>query len=107
MCAVTVHIAHKFLESVFGMEHLLAGLALVVGSQIGECDADAGIEIGQLAHTAGNDIPLEHGGGEYRGVRPELLSRAAFIGLSDHLDRIEGLALLVFLLVSLAVAEHL
>ena len=43
--AVTIDIAHELLQSVLGMEHLLLGLAFLVGTQVGERDGDAGIQV--------------------------------------------------------------
>ncbi len=103
-----VDIAHELLQSVLGVENLLAGLTrLRVGAQVGQCDADTGIEVGQLAHTACDDVPLEGSGGEDGRIGPELLACAALCGLADDLDGVEGLALLVFLLIDMAVAINL
>jgi len=46
-------------------------------------------------------------GGEDGVVRPELLSCASLVCITYDLDRIERLALFVFLLVDLAVSERL
>ena len=70
-------------------------------------DADACIEVGKFAHTARDDIPLVGGRCEYGLVRPELLAGAALFGGSNDLDRIERLALFVFLLIDVAVAVDL
>ena len=106
--AVPVDIAHEFLQSVLGVEHFLACLARIgVGTQVGQCDADAGVEVGQLAHAACDDVPLECGGGEYGGVGPELLACASLGGLADYLDGVEGFAFLVLLLVYMPVAIDL
>ena len=68
MGAVTVHVTHKFLQAVLGVEHLLAGLALGIGAKVGKRNADACVEEGQLTHTAGHDVPLECGRGKDGGL---------------------------------------
>ena len=51
--AVTVDVSHKLLESVLGMEHLLACLAsLGVGAEVGERYLDARVQVGELTHAA-------------------------------------------------------
>ena len=98
--AVTVHVAHELLQALLGVEHFrLAQVALLVGTQVGQRDGDAGVQVGQLAHALGNDVVLISGGGEDGAVGPELLARTGLV--------VEGLALLIFLLVDVAVAEHL
>ena len=104
---MTVYVAHKLFQSLSGMEHLLTGVSLLVGAQVGQRDGDAGVEEGQLAHAAGNDVPLEGGGGKYRCIGPELLAGASQLGLTDHLYRVERFSLSVFLLIDFPVAEHL
>ena len=105
--AVAVHVAHELFQSFLGMEHLTFGVAFLVGTQVGERDGDAGIEESQFAHAAGDDVPLVYGGGENRGIGPELLARTAQFRLANHLHRIERLALLVFLLIDFPVAIYL
>ena len=107
MSAVTVDVAHELLESVLCVEHFLTCLAFLVGAKVAQGYAYAGIKIGQLSHTSCHDVPLEVGCREYGGVGPELLTRTAQVGLAYNLYRIERLSLLIFLLVYLAVAEHL
>ena len=107
MRAVTVHVAHEFLESLLGMEHFLSCLPFLIGAQVGERDGDAGIEVCKLPHTLCYDVILVYRGGEYRGVRPELLACSPQVGLPNHFHGIEGLSQLILLLVYLAVAEHL
>ena len=89
------------------MEYVGAGVALAVGTLVGEFDGDARVEVGQLAQTVGEDVVLVGGGGEYLCVGPELLAGAAQFGFANHLDGIERLALGIFLLVNLAIAEYL
>lgn len=90
------------------MEHFLTGLArLRVGAQVGERDLDACIQVGQLTHAAGNNVPLESRGGENGRVGPELLTCAALGGVAHHLHSIERLAFLVFLLIDMTVAVDL
>ncbi len=105
--AVAVHIAHELLQTVLGMEHLLLGLAFLVGTEVGQGNLDACVEECQLTHTVGDDVPLVDGVGEDGGVWPELLACTALLGLADNLHGVEGLALLVLLLVDLSVTEHL
>ena len=75
--AVAVNVAHKLLQSVLGMEHLLACLSLLVGAHVGECYGYSGIEVCQLTHTLRNDVVFVCRGGEHCRVWPELLSRTA------------------------------
>ncbi len=107
MCAVTVNVAHKLLQSVLGVEDLCACLSLVVRAHVGERDADAGIEVCQFAHAARHHIPLEGCRGEDGGIGPELLARAPLGGLAHGLHGIEGLALLILLLIDMAVTVDL
>ncbi len=105
--AMTIDVAHKLLQSVLGVEHFLAHLAFLIGTHVTQGDFDAGVEVSELAHTAGDDIPLVVGGGKDGGIGPELLTGTAEFGLADYLDGIQGLSFLVFLLVDLAVTEYL
>ncbi len=107
MRAVTVDVAHKFLQAVLGVEHLCAGLTLNVGAHVVQRDANTGVQISQLAHTTGHHIPLECCCGENGGIGPELLACTTLGGLTNHLHRVKGASLLVFLLVDVAIAEHL
>ena len=107
MGAVTVDVAHKLLESVLGVEHFLASLALFVGAKVAQRYLDTCVEECKLAHTACHDVPLIVGGSEYCGVWPELLACTSKLCLAYNLHGIEGLALLVFLLIDFAIAEHL
>ena len=105
--AVAVDVAHELLQSVLGVEGLLLGLAFLVGAQVGQVDGDAGIQVGQLTHAACDDVPLVGGGGEDGGIGPELLAGTRFVGVAHNLHVVERLSLFVFLLVDVAVAEHL
>ncbi len=106
--AVSIHIAHELLQSLFGMEYLrLAHVALLVGAQVCQRDGDACVEECQLTHTACHDVIFVCSGGEDGSVRPELLACAALLGLADNLYRVQRLSLLVFLLVYLAVTIDL
>ena len=107
MCAMAVDIAHKLLQSVFGMESFLFCLAFLVRTQVAQCDGDAGIQIGQLTHTTSHDVVFVFGGGEDGGIGPELLTRTRFVGVAHNLHVIERLSLLVFLLIDMAVAIDL
>ena len=107
MSAVTVHVAHEFLQTFLGMERHLLNLSLCILAQVGELDGDAGIQICQLTHAACDDVPLVNGGGEDGGVGPELLACTALGGLANHLDGIERFSLLIFLLIDLSVAVDL
>ena len=107
MCAVAVDVAHELFQSVLGVEHLLLGLAFFIWAHVAQRDGDAGIQISQLAHALGDDVVLVFSGGEDGVVGPELLSCASQFGLSNHLDRVERDAALVFLLIDFAVAVNL
>ena len=104
---MTVDKAHKFLESVLGMEHLLLGMAFFIRAEISQCNLDTGIEIGQLSHALGNDVVFINCCGEHCRVWPKLLSCATQLSLSHHLDRIKGLALFILLLIDFAITENL
>ena len=86
--AVTVDVANEFLESVLGVEHFLACLALFVGAHVAQRNLDAGIEECELTHAACYDVPLVVGGGEHCWVGPELLACTAEFGLAYYLDGI-------------------
>ena len=89
------------------MEYFLACLAFFVGAHVAQRNLDAGIEECELTHAACYDVPLVVGGGKYSWIGPELLTCTAEFCLAYYLDGVEWLALLVFLLVDFAVAEHL
>ena len=89
------------------MEHFLARFAVLIRAQVAQRYAYAGVQVGELAHAPCHDVPLVVCGGEDGGVGPELLACASQGGLADNLYRIEWLSLLIFLLIYLAVAEHL
>ena len=89
------------------MENLLLGLAFLVWAQIFQGNLDTCVEECQLAHTVGDDVPFIDCVGEDGWVWPELLACTALVGLAYHLDRIERLTLLIFLLVDFAATEHL
>ena len=78
-----------------------------VGTEVGKRNPDACVQVGQLAHTAGHDVPLEDRSGEDAGIRPELLACTCLLCLANNLYGIERLSLLIFLLVDFPVAEHL
>lgn len=105
--AAAIHITDKVTQSAFAVILLGAGLALLIGTQVSECDGDACVQVSKLAHAIGKHLKVIGGNGEDAGIGPELLSCAAQSGLAHYLHGIESLALLVFLLVDLAVAEHL
>ena len=107
MGAMTVNIAHEFLQSVLGMKYLFACLAFVIGAQVAQGDLDAGIKECQFSHTTGDDVPLIDGCSEDGAVWPELLARTAFIGVTYDLYRIERNTPLILLLVYLTIAIHL
>ena len=104
--AVTVHVAHKLLQALLGMEHLFLQVALLVGAHVLQRDG-AGVQIGQFAHTLGYDVVLVFRGCEDGAVGPELLARSRQLRVADYLHVVQRLALLVLLLVDVAVAEHL
>ncbi len=108
VCAVAVDVAHEFLQSLLGVEHLrLAHVALFVGPFVGQGDGDAGVQVCQLAHALGYGVVFKFRRGEDGGVGPELLACARQLGVAYDLHVVEWLSLLVFLLVYVAVAEHL
>lgn len=90
--AVTVDIAHKLFQSVFCMEHFLSCLSLLIGTQVCQRNLYAGVKICQLAHTLRYDVVFIYRCGEYRRIRPELLTGSAQFGFADNLYRIERLA---------------
>ena len=104
---MAIYVADEFLQTVLGVEYLLFGLAFLVWAQISQGNLDACIEECQLAHTVGDDVPLIDSVGEDSWVWPELLACTALVGLAYHLDRIERLTLLIFLLVDFAATENL
>ena len=85
MGAMPIYIAHKLLETLLGMEHLLLGVALLIGAQVGQGDGDTCIEICQFAHALGYDFVFVLCGGKDRGIGPELLACSTQIGLAHHL----------------------
>ena len=106
--AVTVHVAHEFLQAVLGVEHLgLLQVAFLVRTQVGKRDGDAGIQIGQLTHTTGNDVVFVFCRSEDGAIGPELLAGTGLVGITHNLHIVERLTLLVLLLVDMAVAEYL
>ena len=108
MGTMTIHIAHELLQSVLGMEHLrLTHFTLLIRTQVTEGDGDAGIQIGQLTHTTGDDVVLIFGGGEDGAVGPELLAGTCLVGIANDLHVVEGLSLLILLLVDMTITVHL
>ena len=106
--AVTVDVAHELLESFLGMEDLgLAEVALLVGTQVGERDGDACVEVGELTHTACDNVVFVFRSSEDGPVGPELLTGTCLVGIAHNLYVIQGLSLLVLLLVDVSVAEDL
>ena len=105
--AVTIHVAHKLFQSIFGMESLGASLAILVGTKVSEGYLNACIEVRQLAHTRCDDVPTIHDGGKNIGIGPKLLTRSTLIGFANYLYGVERLTCFVFLLINFAVAEHL
>ena len=89
------------------MENLLLGLSFLVWAQISQSNLDTRVEECQLAHTVGDDVPLIDCVGKDSWVWPELLACTAFVSFAYHLDRIERLTLLIFLLVDFATTEDL
>ena len=107
MRAMTIYITHKFLQSVFCMEHLLTHLTFLVRTHVGERYGDASIQICQFPHSLCNDVILVCCCGKHGRVWPELLSCTTQVGSTYHLHRIERLTLLIFLLIYLPVPEDL
>ena len=102
-----IDVAHKFAQTVFGMEHFLTDIAFVVLALVGQRDGDTCIEVGQFAHAVGKDVIFISGGRKDGVIWPEMLTRTAQFGLSHHLNGVEGMSLCVFLLINLSIAEHL
>ena len=107
---VAVEVAHELLHAFLAVERFLQGVPLlVVLAQVGQRDADAPVEVGQLAHTGLERLVFVGGHGEDAAVGPEGLPRARFrrVARAHFLDGVEGFAAGVFLLVHLASAPHL
>ena len=107
MGAVAVNVANEFFQTVNGMENFLTWLSVLLLALVCERDFDTRVQIGQFAHTACNNVPLEGCCSENASIRPELLACSAFLCGSNHLYGIKGLALFILLLVDLTVTEHL
>ncbi|CCY02905.1 uncharacterized protein BN812_00459 [Prevotella sp. CAG:924] len=108
MGTVTINITHEFFQTVLCMEDFRTCLSsLGIRAQIGECDFHTGIQISQLTHTTCHDVPLISRSRKDRAIRPELLTGTTFLGRANHLHRIERATLLIFLLIDLAITEHL
>ena len=106
--AVTVDVTHELLQTFLGVEHLgLTEITFLVRTKVGQRDGDACIQISQLTHTLGNDIVFVFCRGEDGAVGPELLAGTSLVGVAHNLHVVEGLTLLVFLLVDMAIAEYL
>ena len=104
---VGVDVFDKFTQAFFGVEGLGAGGAVVVAlAQVGEGEADAGVEVGEVAQAVGEDAVLVNGGRENRAVGLEGHARAGGVAFSDDGEFARGLAAGVFLRVYLAVAAH-
>ena len=85
VCAMTVDIAHKFFQSVLGMEHFLPCITLFVGTKVGKRDSDTCVQICQFTHTLCYDIVFVCSGGEHSWVRPKLLPCSSEFCLSNNL----------------------
>ena len=105
--AVAIDVANELLEAFLGVENFFLQLALFVGTHVAQRDGDAGVQVGQLAHTLGNDVVFVLRGGEDAAVRPELLARTGDVSVANDLHVVQRFALLVLLLVDVTVAEHL
>ena len=104
---VPIDIANELFQTILGMKNLGLCLAFVVRAQVFQRDSDACIEVSKLSHTARNDVPFIDGRGEYRRIRPKLLACSAQGRLADNFYRVQRSTLFVFLLIDLAIAEHL
>ena len=89
------------------MEHVLAGIALLVLAEVVEGDGDACVEEGELTHAVREDIVFVGSRREDGGVGPELLARAAQVGRAHHVHARLGVALGILLAVDFAVAKDL
>ena len=86
MGAVTVDILHKLLQSVLGVESLLLGLTLLIRTQVGKHDGDAGIQVCQLTHALSDGVVVVYRSGEDGWIGPELLTGTSQLCLTHHLD---------------------
>ena len=101
-------IAHELAQTAFRVEYFATRVAIFIFfALIGERDGESGVQEGQFAQTIGEDVIFIFRGGENFGVGPELLARTSQRSFADHLHRIEGMSLFIFLLVDFAIAEHL
>ena len=74
---------------------------------VGQRNRDAGVQIGQFAHTLGDDVVFVFRRREDGRVGPELLARARLVGVAHDFHIVERLSLFVFLLIDVAVAIDL
>ena len=107
MSTTAVHEANEVAQASLAVIFLCAGSTLLIGTKVGQCDGDTGIQISQLAHTVGQHIEIIGGGGEDAPIGPELLTCATQVRLAHHLHGIESLATGIFLLIDLSITEHL
>ena len=107
MRAMTVHIANKLFQSVFGMERLGLCFTVFIKTKIGERNFHTGIQVSQLAHSRRNNFPFIGSGRKNLRIWPELLTGSAQRCLANHLDGIKRFTLFIFLLVDLSIAKHL
>ena len=107
MSTTAIHEANEVAQASLAVIFLCAGSTLLIGTKVGKCDGDTGIQISQLAHTVGQHIEIIGGGGEDAPIGPELLTCATQVRLAHHLHGIESLATGIFLLIDLSITEHL
>ena len=110
--ACRVDITHEILQTTFAVEDLLtdafnAHLSVFVQTHVCQRNLDTCIQISKFAHTVCQDVILVGCGDEDAVVWPELLTGASQLCLAHHFHVVEWLSLLIFLLVHLAVTEHL
>ena len=102
-----VDVADEVLQTAFAMELLSFCFALFIGSQVGQRDGDACIQVSQFAHTIGEDVIFICSGCEDCLVGPELLTCASQFRCADSFDSSHGFADGVFLLIDLAITVNL
>ena len=107
---VAVQVADEFLYAFYRVEGLLYEFTVFfLLPAVGQCDADAGVQVGQLAQAGLQGAVFIFGGRKDTSVRPESLLRTckARVASTYFLDSIERFAAFIFLLVDFPVAEYL
>ena len=89
-CAAGVNVAYKVAQTTLAVEllgaySLDANLGILVQTHIGQCNADAGIQVSQFAHTVCQSVILVCGGNEYTSIGPELLACTTNVCIANNL----------------------